>query len=258
MRDGRRKPATVVDLGGLGLGGIEKKKGGWSIGATTTMTELQELVSSDGSSGGLAILAQAASRLGAHQIQNRATVGGNICNASPAADSACALLALEAEAHLIGPSGKRKIPLADFFVGPGETQMARDELLESVWVPHRAHEPEARVRWDYVKVGGRTSLVCAIASMAAYTVLKEGKIVFCSIALGSVAPTCLRTQSCAEMLEGKVLKPALAKKAARAAREEASPIDDLRASATYRLDVVEAMVTDHLTKCLELAEKGDQ
>jgi carbon-monoxide dehydrogenase medium subunit len=255
MRDGRRSPKALVDISALGFAGIQKENGGWSIGATTTMTELQQRIASNGPSE-LSLLSEAAGRLGAHQIQNRATVGGNICNASPAADTVCALLALDAEVRLVGPSKKRGVALADFLEGPGKTGILPGELLESVWVPKKERKAGDRVCEDYVKIGGRTSLVCAIASLAARTVIRGSRVISCSMALGSVAPTCMRAKACEELLQGNELTAEMVGKVGETARSEVSPIDDLRASGAYRLDVVQAMVTEHLSHCLDTIEEG--
>ncbi len=229
MRDGRKKPKAVLDLSSLDLGGVEKEKGGWRIGATTTMTELIEAVEAS-SIEELSIVAQAAGRLGGHQIRNRATIGGNICNASPAADSVCALMALETDAVALGKDGERRIPFKELFNGPGQTALHKGELLTAVLVKESMPPESARVVKDYFKLGGRSSLVCAIASVAAVTVIQEDNILSCSVAMGSVAPTPWKARFPEQMLVGRKLSREVISDAASAAAAEISPIDDVRAS----------------------------
>lgn len=256
MRDGRARPNAILDLSGLALDEVKGESGHWVVGSGATMTRILAEAAKLEDTDGLDLLAQAASRLGAWQIQNRATVGGNICNASPAADSACALLALDSEVELQSRAGERRMPLLDFLKGPGETARRPDEILTAVRIPRRMADPDRTVVSHYFKVGGRNALVCAIASLAARTVLKAGRVVSCSIALGSVAPTGIRARSAEELLAGQALTGELIAEAAMAARNDASPIDDLRASAAYRRDVVQALATQHLAACMKIAAGG--
>ena len=248
MRDGRRCPDAILDLSGLKMSGVQKAGSSWLIEAGTTMTQLIEAVEKVEAQG-LELVAKAAQRLGAHQIQNRATIGGNICNASPAADAVCALTALSAEAVVQSKKGRRTIPFTELFKGPGETALEPGELLVQVEVPERKVPKGARVVRHYFKVGGRTSLVCAICSLAAVTVMKGDEIVSSAMALGSVAPIPWLAAFPEALLRGEKLTEKLVDEAAKAAREEVSPIDDVRASRAYRRDVVQALVAQHLVAC---------
>jgi CO/xanthine dehydrogenase FAD-binding subunit len=256
MRDGRARPKAILDLTGLDLGEVKGEPDHWVVGSGVTMTRILAEAAKLEEPDGLALVAQAAARLGAWQIQNRATVGGNICNASPAADSACALMALDSEVELISKAGERRMPLLDFMKGPGETARRADEILTRVRIPRWRAEPDRMVVSHYLKVGGRNALVCAIASLAARTVIKAGRVVSCSMAFGSVAPTGIRARSAEELLAGQALTDELIAEAAMAARNDASPIDDLRASAAYRKDVVQALATQHLAACMKIAAEG--
>ena len=256
MRDGRARPNAILDLNGLDLGEVKGGADCWVVGSGATMTRIMAEAARLEEPDGLDLVARAAARLGAWQIQNRATVGGNICNASPAADSACALLALDAEVELQSKAGERRMELQDFLKGPGKTARRRDEILTRVRIPRRKVEPDRIVVSHYLKVGGRNALVCAIASMAARTVIKAGRVVSCSMALGSVAPTGIRARSAEELLSGQALAKELIAEAAMAARNDASSIDDLRASAAYRRDVVQALATEHLAACMKISAEG--
>lgn len=248
MRHGRLHPDAILDLSGLDLSGVRKEKSTWHIKAGTTMTQLIEAVE-EGGVEALELVSKAAQRLGAHQIQNRATIGGNICNASPAGDAVCALTALCAVAVVQGKGGKRSIPFSELFKGPGETVLRPDELLLEVEVPEFQAPKGVRVVHHYFKVGGRSSLVCAICSLAAVTVMRGDEIVSSTMALGSVAPIPWKAKFPQHLLEGKNLTEALVDTAAKAARDEVSPIDDVRASRAYRRDVVQALVAQHLVAC---------
>lgn len=217
------------------------------------MTDLIEAVGTGKEGRSLDLVARAASVLGGNQIRNRATVGGNICNASPAADSVCALMALDAEATAKNSDGERKLRIAEVFQGPGSTSLAKNELLTEVFIKDSNPPADAVVVQDYFKMGGRTSLVCAIASTAAVTIMLENKVVSCSMAFGSVAPTPWKARFPVQILEGRKLTMKLINDAGSAAAGEISPIDDLRASGQYRRKVVRAFVMQHLLHCLDSA-----
>ena len=136
MKEGSRRPKHIVNLKKIpGLSGIKETSDGIEIGALTTIREIETspLIKEK-----YPILYQSAKVLGSVQIRNRATVGGNICNASPCADTAVGLLSAEGGAHISGPDGERKVPLVDFFLGPGRTVLAPGEILTSITVPKMA------------------------------------------------------------------------------------------------------------------------
>jgi CO/xanthine dehydrogenase FAD-binding subunit len=186
------------------------------------------------------LLAEAADRFASEQIRNAATLGGNLCNASPAGDTLTPLLALDAEVELgrladDGAVAARRLPLTAFFTGPGRTARAGDELLAAVRVPAAA--PGAVMRFH--KGGTRPALdISPIAIALAARRDGAGALHGVRIALGAVAPTPMRAPRAEALLEGRRLDVGLAAAVAQAAAAECKPIDDVRASAWYRRELV--------------------
>ena len=199
---------------------------GLHIGALVTAREV-ELAAFTGEH--YASLVQAARELGSIQVRNRATIIGNVCRASPSADTLPPLIADGAEITVHGPSGHRSLPLEEFFTGPGKTVLRHDELATAIRVP----APAPRTRKIYIKHGRRKAMELATVGVAVTASPKEGRIV-----LGAVAPTPIRARNAEAMLRGQVLEPALIERAARAAMEESRPISNVRASADYRREMV--------------------
>jgi len=200
--------------------------------------------------GGWGILAAAAHKIGAPQIRNLGTVGGNLCNASPAADTAPPLLVLEAEVVLSGKKGERRVPVDSFFSGPGKTTLARDEILKEILVPP---VPAGSV-WAYLKLGRRKSLDLALTSVAVLLTL-DSKTRICRrarIALGAVSPTPLRAKGTEKFLEGKILDEEVIQEAGERAQRECHPISDIRASAEYRKEMVQVLVGRAIKKSLSI------
>lgn len=244
-RAGLRKPVALVDLGRLGMDTIHHTGDAVVIGATCSMSRLRTdpTVNRD-----IPLLAHAAARLGGPQIQNMATIGGNLGNASPAADGVCALAALNAEVMLRSRSGVRSLPVREFLLGPGKTALERGELIQAVSVP--VARGAGTVRVTYGKVGARNALVCSIAAVAGWTRLEGDRVVESRLALGAVGPTCLRATRAEELLGGETLTGELVRTAAAAAAGESQPIDDHRATGGYRRRLVAALVREHLTECM--------
>ena len=168
-------------------------------------------------------LAAAAASFAGVQVRNLATVGGNICNASPSGDMLPALLAFGAECRLSGPDGHRQVPLDQLFTGPGRTVLAQDEVLTEIALP-----PPARGAMDIATVGVASAL----------TVDRAGVCTSARIALGAVAPTPLRARAAEEMLQGQILDADMLQAAADQAMSQATPIDDVRGTADYRRQMV--------------------
>jgi CO/xanthine dehydrogenase FAD-binding subunit len=244
LRLGALHPAVLVDLARLPLDGIVNAGDSVVLGARVTMTQLRTdpLIRSR-----FAVLAEAAERLGSPQIQNRATLGGNLGNASPAADAVCALFALDARVLLRSPCGARAVPVAELMRGPGQTALAPGELIEAITLPVPPSGGE--VRQTYRKVGGRNAMVCSLSGVAGWTRIQDGVIVETRLALGAVGPTCLRAARAEKIATGARPDEDLARTAAAAAAGEASPIDDHRASAEHRRRVTAALVREHLMEC---------
>lgn len=226
---GPRIAGSVLDLTGIAdLQGITNSPAGdLRIGACTTWTEIAEA----GLPPACRALQQAARQVGGRQIQNAGTIGGNLCNASPAADGVPPLLALEAMVELAGSEGTRLLPLGDFLIGPRQTARAPGELVVALHIPGAA----LAGRSAFVKLGARAYLVISIAMVAARIVTEGGRIREASLAVGACSGTARRLGGLETAIVG--LMPAEAIRAITEARLAAhlSPIDDVRASAAYRL-----------------------
>jgi len=233
IKTGKKRPQSVIDLKGLrGMDGISVSKDQLSIGALTLIRAVEtspEVLKK------APLLAQAASKLGSVQVRYKATVGGNLCNASPSADTAPALLALDAQATLYGKAGKRTISLSDFFTGPGATVLGRGEMLTELKIP-LTNKKQGSV---YYKLSTRNAMDLAFVGVAVFLELDgSNKIAKARIALGAVSPTPIRAVSAEKLLEGNPLTSEKAKEAAQSAEASCKPITDLRASAEYRKEMV--------------------
>jgi carbon-monoxide dehydrogenase medium subunit len=197
-------------------------------------------------------LSQAASTFAGVQIRHLATVGGNVCNASPAGDTLPALLAYEAECRLIGPQGERRLPLESFVLGPGRTALQPAELLLALHLP----PPPPHTGGLYIKHSPRSSMDIAAVGAAAVVTLEGGDGVCreVRIALGAVAATPMRATSAEAVLRGQRPDAARLQQAARAAMEEARPIDDIRGTARHRRAIVEALTERTLRTAVQMAQ----
>ncbi|MGH7775275.1 MAG: FAD binding domain-containing protein [Candidatus Binatia bacterium] len=231
-------PRYIVDLKRIpSLSGIrENPDGSLTIGALTTMREVETspLVLKR-----YPFLAQSAAEVGSIQIRNRATIGGNMANATPSADVAPALLVLEAKAKISGLSGEKSVPLEQFFVGPGKTTMQQDEILTELIIP----PTPSSLRGDYIKFSPREMMDLAYVGVAIALVLngKEKRCEKARIALGAVSPTPMRSRKAEALIENQILTEALAERAGEEASRECKPISDVRSSAEYRKAMVGAM-----------------
>jgi CO/xanthine dehydrogenase FAD-binding subunit len=226
----------LVNLRRVGeLAGIEVGEKRVRLGALTTVSEILE---SDDLRSTAPLLAETADRFASPQIRNAATLGGNIANASPAADLVVPLLALDAEVTLAAWRDEamttRRLPLAEVFTGPGTTVIGADEILTAV----AFDRPTAGQVGGFLKSGPRPALEIAVVSAALAGVLRDGALHQVRIALGSVAPTPIRAHAAEAVLEGQPLTPDTIDAAAQAAAGEAAPIDDIRGSAWYRRHLV--------------------
>ena len=178
-------------------------------------------------------------------IRNRATVGGNLCDASPAADVSPVLLALDAEVELESiANGPRRLPLADFFEGVRRTAKRRDELLTGISFPR----PGGNERTFYYKLGKRRADAISIVSVAMCIRLAGQRVESARIALGAVAPVAMRAKDAEAALHGETLTDETIRRAAAAAAAECRPIDDFRAGARYRRQMVETLVARGLMR----------
>jgi aerobic carbon-monoxide dehydrogenase medium subunit len=237
MKEKGLVPKYIVDLKRIpGLGGIrEASDGSITLGALTTMRELETspLIKKK-----YPFLAQSAAEVGSIQIRNRATVGGNMANATPSADVAPSLIALNAGAKIAGASGARTLALEEFFLGPGQTVMTPEEILTGITIP----KTSPQLVGEYIKFSPREMMDLAYVGIAvAYELAKDKRCNGVRIVLGAVAPTPIRAIKAEAALEGQVLTQAVAEKAGEIAAEESKPISDVRSSAEYRRAMVGAM-----------------
>ena len=194
-------------------------------------------------------LKSAAREIGSVQIQNRGTVAGNLCNASPAADSVPPLLALNAEVELISKRGMRRVPLVDFIVGNRKTLREPGEILTSVIVPRDLEDAASA----FVKLGARRYLVISIAMVAAVVSVHEGKVCEARIAVGSCSVRAQRLGELERVLNGAPVGDGLRALVSPEHFESLSPIDDVRASAAYRRDAALVLVRRALDLCVGAA-----
>jgi len=243
-------PRYVVDLKGIpGLDTITyDEDAGLKIGPLATISAIAEspFIRDHYSS-----LLQAALSMASPQVRNRGTFAGNICSAVPSADSAPALLALEASVRLLGQKGAREVPMDKFFTGPRKTVLEADEMLLEISVPR----PKSGSRGVYLKLSPRHSMDLAIVGVAAVGVCENGICKDIKIALGAVAPTPIRALTAEAVLQGKPVTPALIDEAAKNALRQCSPIDDHRASREYRCDMVYVMARRALNQILLSQER---
>ena len=244
MSKRRAAPAHLIDLGGLAeLGGIEEQPDAFVLGALVTHKRIELLPAFHGA---LRALPEAARVVGGHQIRNRGTVGGNIVNASPAADVVAPLLALDAEVTLSGSEGPRTMPLDDFLLGPGRTARQPDEVLTSV----RFAKLPAASATSFLKAGRRRAMEISVACVSARLTLDHGVCSDVGIALGAVGARTLRARGAEQGLRGRELAPEHFREAGRIAAENCAPISDVRASAEYRRRLVAVLVDRALARCL--------
>jgi len=227
-------PRYVIDLKRIpSLSGVRRNPdGSLTIGALTTMREVE---TSPVIRQSYPFLAQSAAEVGSIQIRNRATIGGNMANATPSADVAPALLVLEARARVAGEEGERVIPLEEFFAGPGKTVMKQDEILTELLIP----AAPAGLRGEYIKFSPREMMDLAYVGVAAALVLaEERRCRHARIALGAVSPIPMRARKAEALITGRALTEEIAERAGEEAARECKPISDVRSSAEYRREMV--------------------
>lgn len=229
------------------LRGIEfDKTAGLTIGATARHNEV---LSHEAVRSHYPDLVEALSQLATVQVRNMGTIAGNLCNASPCADSAPPLLAHDASLEIIGPDGERSISLEEFFLGPGQTALAPGEILMSIQVPL----PPAGAGFAFRSISARSNVDMSAVSVGVMIRTDGDRIADSRIVLGAVGPTPLRASSAESILRGKASSDVLAKDAGQAAASEAKPISDVRASARWRRRMVGVLTTRAILAALERA-----
>ncbi|HWT31361.1 MAG TPA: FAD binding domain-containing protein [Propylenella sp.] len=236
--------APVVDLSRVAeLRGIAEIGGSWRIGARTTWTDVIRAKLPPC----FDALKLAAREVGAVQVQNAGTVGGNLCNASPAADGVPPLLILDAEVELASPAGRRRLKLDRFITGNRRTRRASDEVLTAVLVPRR-HEGAAST---FLKLGARRYLVISIAMVAALIERDEaGCVAAARVAVGACSPVAQRLPDLEADLLGALAAPGIGQKVRLEHFGPLSPIADVRATAEYRRDAALILVRRALEACV--------
>jgi CO/xanthine dehydrogenase FAD-binding subunit len=241
-RVGRPLPDAILDITALaGLRGVREEAAAYRIGALTTWSEVLAAPLPSAFDG----LKRAAREIGGRQVQNAATLAGNICNASPAADGIPALLALEAEVELSAHDGMRRLPLASFVAGGRRTQRRPEELVTAILIPRWS----ARARSTFCKLGARRYLVISIVIVAAtLEVGADGTVVRAAVAVGACSEVAQRLARLEAKLLGKPLAPALADQVRPDDIAALTPISDIRGSAEYRRDAAVTLVRRALTE----------
>lgn len=232
MRSGRLNPGRIVDLKRIPeMLGVREVAGGFEIGAATACAAIGEHAALAAAWPGVV---EAARLIGSAQVQGRASLGGNLCNASPAADSAPALIAAGAVCLIAGPAGRRELPVEQLQAGPGRNALAAGEVLVALRLPARA----PRSGDAYLRLIPRTEMdIAVVGAGVSLSVDAQGVVSAARVALGAVAPTALRVDAAAQALVGTRLEAPALQALEAAARAACRPIDDKRGTAAYRTRV---------------------
>ena len=249
MKSGRVSPSSIIDIKKIPeLNRLDYTSGtGLFVGAAVPVSRMNAFPALASKYG---LLHDACSLIGSFQLRSRATVGGNICNAAPSADSAPPLLCLDARAIAAGVNGSRSIPMTDFFVGPGINALAPDELLVGIEIP----PPSGQAAGSYLRHIPRQEMDIAVVGVASFLKVsrESGLCTEARIALGAVAPTPIRAASAESTLVDTDLASDILAKAAHLASESARPITDMRGSEGYRREIVRVLTQRTLTKAMSL------
>lgn len=232
----------VLDVTGLpGLAGIVSGQG-LRIGAAVSWSAIAEAPWPPA----MRALQQAARQIGGRQVQNAGTIGGNLCNASPAADGVPPLLALGAEVELVSAAGARRLALQDFLLGPRRTALRPGEVLAAVMIPEAGLSGTSA----FVKLGARSHLVISIAMVAARVVVTAGRVVEAAVAVGSCSPVAVRLPLVEAALQGVSVAEVIGQVSAEDVQAALSPIDDVRATAAYRREAAVELVRRAVAEAL--------
>ncbi|MBW4091757.1 MAG: xanthine dehydrogenase family protein subunit M [Proteobacteria bacterium] len=232
LRSGRLKPELIVDTKQIpGMIGIREEAGGFVIGGATSGAMLEAHAALKAAWPGVV---EAMDLIGSEQIQGRASLAGNLCNASPAADSVPAMIAAAAVAVIVGPKGERTVPVESIVVSPGRTSLARDEFILAIRLPPRpAHSGDA-----YLRFIPRTEMDIAVVGCGVNVTLDAaGVCTAARVSVGAVAPTPLLVAEAGAALVGHTLDEATLAKLDAAARAACKPISDKRGTIEYRIKV---------------------
>lgn len=236
MHGGRLRPKALVDVKGIGemQGATFDEQSGLNLGALTTHRTIEEW---DIIKERYYALFEGCSQVGSVQIRHRGTLGGNICNAAPSADSVGPLLVFDAKCVVAGKEGQRTVPLSQFFAGPKKTVLAADELLSRIVVP-----PPAQCSGSaYIKYTRRKAMDLALLGVCVYLALDGNLLRDVRIALSTAAPTPIRAYQTEAMLRGKSTEDISMEEMGKQAAAEASPRSSWRANSEFRLKLLEEL-----------------
>jgi len=250
LRSGRAKPDLIVDVKKIpDMAGIAERDGGFTIGAATSGAAIGECEPLRQAFPGVV---EAANLIGSTQIQGRATLAGNLCNASPAADSVPALIAARATCVVAGAKGRREVPVETIVTGPGRTSLARDEFIVAFHLPKRP----PRSADAYLRFIPRTEMdIAVVGAGVSVTLDPAGACTDARVVLGAVAPTAVIVADAAAALIGRKLDATALDALDAAARRACKPIDDKRGTIDYRTKVAGVMARRAATIAFERAQK---
>ena len=245
IRSGISQPDTIIDIKNIKeLKEISNDNGSYTIGAAVAGAVLDE--EEDFGNNWPGVL-EALRLIGSEQIQGRASLGGNLCNASPAGDSVPALIASGATVKIQGPEGERKMPIESFHVGPGKTNLKNGEIVVNFQFPKKQkHSGDA-----YLRMIPRTEMDIAVVGCAVNVTIENDKCVDARVALGAVAPTALLVEDASKALIGSNFEKEAVEKAALACEAACNPIDDKRGTISYRKKVSKVLFKRALEKAIE-------
>ncbi len=250
MRGGRVEPELVVDIKGIAeMRSIAAESGGFRLGAAVTAMEMHEHKAFSKAWPGLT---EAAMLIGSYQIKGRATVGGNLCNASPAADSVPALIAAGATATIVGPKGRREVKVEDIATGPGKNSLAKGEIIASFLLPARpANSGDA-----YLRFIPRTEMdIAVVGAGISLTLNDKGVCTQARVCVGAVAERALLVQPAADALIGSTVDEAAIARMGAAVSAACRPIDDKRGTKAYRIKVSGVMARRAAAIALDRARR---
>lgn len=245
IKTGAKRPDCIVDLKAIPKMDVVSFDNGFKIGALTSIRDIEvsPLILKK-----IPVLSQAAGTLGSIQIRNRATIGGNLCHGSPAADMATVLLAMDSQVKIVDHDGENTLRLDQFFSGPNTTVVQKHKVLAEIIISKKME----RFKGVYLKHGPRKAMDIGIVNIGILLDVDTNNYrcnqIF--IALGAVAPTPIRAKKTEELLNGNILDHRLIQKAAESASNEAKPISDFRASATYRKNLVKSLIVKGIQQIL--------
>ena len=251
LRSGGRETGLVIDVKRISeLNELScHRTGGLKLGAAVPCCRVYENAAVRKA---YPALAEVASLIGGVQIQSRASIGGNLCNATPSADSVPVLIVLQAECRIAGPAGAREIDVEDFCTGPGRNVLQPGELLVSLQLP----PPQPHSGAHYLRFTPRNEMDIAVAGAAAAVVIEKGAFRWARIALAAVAPTPLLVREAGEWLVGKPVNAESIHAAAEIARDAAKPITDMRGTAEFRRHLCGVLTRRALEAAVQRARKG--